>query len=84
MKDFAKLFETQYGQVVVFLQDNEYDGSPEIRMFSKPDGLGICSAAFGFPDTDAGRQAAEDGFDKVTQEMAEASAKELSAYGEKE
>lgn len=82
MKDFAKVFATQYGQVVVFLQDNEEDGHPEIRMFSKPKGLGICSAAFGFPDTDAGRQASEEGFGKVTQEMAEASAKELAAYGE--
>lgn len=83
MKDFAKVFATQYGQVVVFLQANE-EGHPEIRMFSQPQGLGVCSAAFGYDDSDDGWAAAEKGFELVTAEMAEASAKQLAAYGEQE
>lgn len=56
---FAKLFDRPlYGQVLVVFDSND-EGKPELRWSVKPPGLGVCSLAFGFKDTDAGWEAAE-------------------------
>lgn len=66
---FAKLFDTERGQILVMLSDGA-DNEPEIRFFAKPDGLGICSIALSFPDSDEGWDAAEHVFGKVDQDGA--------------
>lgn len=63
---FAKMFDTQYGQVVAMLQEDD-DGDPEIRFYAKPEGFGVCSIAFGYSD-DWGR--AEENFSKIDIAMA--------------
>ncbi|EKF8202512.1 hypothetical protein PBR95_000485 [Pseudomonas aeruginosa] len=44
MKQFAKLFEFEdLGQVLVMLDRG--DDGPEVRLYFKPKGLGVCSVA---------------------------------------
>lgn len=73
---FAKLFETEKGQIVVLLQTNE-DNDPEIRFFVKPENMGVCSTAFGYEEDDF--EGAQEGFDKVTFEMAAKAQEEIFA-----
>lgn len=65
---FAKLYGNDDNQVLVKLDQGE-DG-PEVRFYFKPDGLGVCSVASEFEDTDEGWDAAESAFEKVNEEMA--------------
>lgn len=50
---FAKLYETYIGQILVKMDASE-DQKPEVRFFFEPQGLGVCSSALTFPDTDEG------------------------------
>lgn len=71
---FAKLYETDIGQVLVKLdsaESEEHDA--EVRIYFEPKGLGVCSAAFSYDDWDK----AEEAFDKVDQDMATAIARDL-------
>lgn len=77
---FAKLFDTTFGQVVVFKQTND-DLEPEIRFYFEPKSLGVSSTAFSYSDDDDGWKCQLDGFDKITLEMAEAVAKQMSEFG---
>lgn len=63
MKQFAKLFETERGQILVLRQDDDC-GQPEVRFFFDPntEPLGVCSVALKFPDSDAGDAAANKTF----------------------
>lgn len=65
---FAKLFDTEVGQILVIVQSSD-DGDPEIRFFAKPDVLGVCSVALTYEDTDAGWGAAESAFEKIDVDM---------------
>lgn len=78
---FAKLYDTDKGQIVVMLQSND-EGNPEIRFFVEPPGLGVCSMAFSFDgDDDNTWNAAEASFDKVDEAMAVAAQVQLFEYG---
>jgi len=66
---FAKLFDTDHGQILVKLDAGE-EAEPEVRFYVKPDGLGVCSLALKFKDTDEGWDAAELVFDKIDKERA--------------
>jgi hypothetical protein len=46
---FAKLYETERGQVLVMLKEGD-EGGPEIRFFVQPEGLGVCSVALSWDD----------------------------------
>lgn len=71
MKQFAKLYnDTPHGQILVKLDTDRDEGSPEVRFFSMPPGLGVCSVALGFDDTDAGWETAEAAFEKVDEKKA--------------
>lgn len=72
MKKFAKLFESEkHGQLVVIKQTDD-DGSPEIRLFVLPDGLGVCSVAVGFKDdSEQSCDACEEIFEQFDMEAAE-------------
>ena len=70
MSDFAKLFNTEkYGQIVVIQQGSD-DAGGEIRFFFQPAGLGVCSLAMSFKDSDAGWDACDRAFEKVDEAMA--------------
>lgn len=66
MKQFAKLFDFEdLGQVLVMLDRG--DDGPEVRLYFKPKGLGVCSVACSnFPgDEDEQWDHAEKGFATV-------------------
>ena len=65
---FAKLYETQLGQILVKIDDS--DSGPAVRFFFEPEGLGVCSVALQFSDSDCGWSDAESAFDRVTEEQA--------------
>ena len=66
---FCKLFETEVGQILVKADTSE-DGEPEVRFYFSPKGLGICSMALTFNDTDEGWANQESAFEKITEESA--------------
>ena len=68
--DFCKVFKIPgIGQVLVKFDVDE-DHAPELRVYTKPQGLGVCSAAFGFPDSDEGWDKAEGSFAEMDEERA--------------
>lgn len=67
-EQFAKLYGTGR-QILVMLQESD-DGNPEIRFFTKPNGLGVCSFSVGYEDSDDGREKAAYYFDRVDEEQA--------------
>lgn len=77
MKDkFAKLFETEKGQILVKLDDG--DEGAEVRFYFMPEGLGVCSMALQFEGSDDHKwDLAESAFEKVDEELA------LSFVGDK-
>ena len=74
---FAKMFDTEYGDVLVMRQDDD-EGNPEIRFYCEPEGLGLCSVAFSYSEDAYERR--DEGFDKVTLEMAVKVAKDLNKF----
>lgn len=67
---FAKLFDTKYGQILVLRQSAEKDDGEEsvgdeVRVFMQPDGLGVCSIATKFKDTESGYQSCDRYFDNI-------------------
>ena len=74
---FAKLFERpEYGQVLAKL-DADGGGAPELRWYAKPPGLGVCSFALGFGDSDEGWDAAERAFERAGDDEADQAGKAL-------
>lgn len=65
---FAKLYETERGQILVMRDEGEE--GPEVRFYCKPAGLGVCSAALGFKESDEGYDAADRYFDEMDREKA--------------
>lgn len=65
---FAKVYRSGKDQILVKLDGG--DEGPEVRWFFRPDGLGVCSIAAQFPDTDAGWDKAEEVFSKVDEATA--------------
>lgn len=62
---FAKLFENEkYVQILVKIDSDE---SPEVRTYFKPEGLGVCSFAVAFEDSDDGWDKAEAYFELLTE-----------------
>ena len=75
---FAKLFSTTHGQIVVIRQDG--DEGPEVRLYTQPDGLGVCSCAIKFQDTEAGQDGADATFAKIDEHAAIACTKDLRKW----
>jgi len=63
MNVFAKLFNTDIGQILVKADTND-DCNPEARLYFSSKGFGVCSIAFTFEDN-------EDGWDKQEAEFNE-------------
>lgn len=71
MSQFAKLYNgTPHGQILVKLDTDRDDGNPEVRFYSMPPGMGVCSLVIGFDDIDAGWEAAETVFEKIDEKKA--------------
>lgn len=71
-KPFAKLFETDRGQVLVMRRESDDDG-PEIAIFFTPnaDCTGLCKIAVsGFGDDEAAEERADAAFEMITEEGA--------------
>jgi hypothetical protein len=70
MNNFAKLIETERGQVLAKLDSG--DDGPEVRVFFNPEveGIGVCSMAFNFKDED--HKKAKKLFDELTDKKLEA------------
>jgi len=70
MTQFAKLFDTAAGQVLVL---KEHDGeSPALKHFISPEGMGLCCMAAIFTQDDEGLKARDEAFEKeVNQEYAD-------------
>ena len=66
---FAKLYETEIGQILVLLQGDD-EAKPEVRYFFEPVDLGVCSFALKYEDTDDGWDKAESIFEQTTREIA--------------
>lgn len=68
-KPFAKLFETEHGQILALRGPHPDTSAPEIRFFFDPahPALGLCSVALTFPDSDGGEAAANAAFAAVSQ-----------------
>lgn len=71
MNSFAKLFDTERGQVVA-LRHQDSDGSPAVVFMFDPgvDGLALCSIALAFDDNELGEEKRDAAFDAITEETA--------------
>jgi len=63
---FAKIYETEVGQILV--KRDDCDNGPEVRIYFEPEGLGVCSIAFNWKNSDSDKQwrNAESVFEKMT------------------
>lgn len=66
---FAKLYGTDQDQVLVKVDSND-EGKPEIRFYTKLEGLGVCSLAISFEDSDKGWDKAYKALKEMTEEKA--------------
>lgn len=69
MKNFAKLFESDRGQLLALRCANEND-APCIRIMAEPENFGLCEVAINFSDTDAGYASAQKALDSMSVEAA--------------
>ena len=72
---FAKLYETKLGQILVKLDAGD-ETEAEVRFYTEPEGLGVCSLALGFNDWDK----AEEAFKNVDEARALQVAEQLWQY----
>ncbi len=66
---FAKLYETDVGQILVKLDAND-DAKPAVQFYFKPEGLGVCATALVFKDDDNGWDKAEAAFADINESKA--------------
>jgi hypothetical protein len=68
VKPFAKLYETERGQILAMRQAG--DEGPEIAFHFYPgvEGLGVCQVKLGFEDNEAGDEKADAAFESLTEE----------------
>lgn len=69
MSEFAKIFNTDKGQILALKQTND-EGNPEVRVFVEPENLGVCSIAVSRNDNDAGWDAIDSLFEKIDENIA--------------
>ncbi len=65
---FAKLYETELGQILVKL--DEGDKGAQITVYFEPKGLGVCSLDFNWPSYDNEKQweKADEAFEMMTED----------------
>lgn len=70
---FAKLYNTEVGQILVKV--DEGDQGAEVRIFFEPEGLGVCSVSYNWPELEEKEQ--WDNADSVFERMNEDKCLEL-------
>lgn len=76
MSIFAKIFDSEiYGQLVLIKQGDDESGAPELRVLMEPEGLGVCSVAVKYEDSDEGWDKCEACFKKADVRFVEMMAK---------
>lgn len=71
-RGFAKLFDTKrFGQICVISGNDNDESAPEIRLYFKPEDMGICSQAIIFGDTVNGYKNRDRAFKLMDEETAE-------------
>ena len=82
---FAKLYEAEAGQILVKIDSSPEEIKPEVRFYFYPPGLGVCSIALSFEDSDDGWGKAEKLFHDVDEATAfnlvEESMKGVESFG---
>ena len=72
MDKFCKLFETEkYGQILVKLDRAYNNDGAELRIYVQPEGLGVCSIATLYGDTERDWARAESALANLDQAKAE-------------
>lgn len=67
---FAKLFNTEIGQILV-KKDTDEDCNPEVRFYFEPENLGVCSIAVSSEnDSEESWNQIDDLFDRIDEESA--------------
>lgn len=66
---FAKTYGSDQEQILVKIDRND-EGKPEVRFYTEPEGLGVCSLAVVFNDDESGWAKAQKTFDEMTQDKA--------------
>lgn len=82
MEDFAKVFNTVRGQIVV-MRDSDDDGDPALMFYAEPSGLGVCRLTLSFSDDDEGWDKLDDAFAKADERMALEVTKDMFSLGDK-
>lgn len=69
MKPFAKLYETERGQIVV-LRDKDSEENPAIVFMFDPgvEALAVCRLALGFQDSNEGENQRDAAFEALTED----------------
>ena len=68
-RQFAKMFDTRVGQIVVIAKDGD-DACPELRFFFRPGVLDVGTVWFSFDDTNAGYAERDLTFEGIDEETA--------------
>lgn len=77
--NFANIFETKNGQVVV-MRDTNDDGAPSIKFYAEPKGFGVCCSTLSFSDNDVGEVTRDSVFNGANLELAEQFTKALFSF----
>lgn len=80
-EQFCKVYETEKGQILVKL-DADDDGAPEVRFYAQPEGLGVCSFATKYEDSDEGWDRAESVFAAIDEARAIVMSKPIFLMGD--
>lgn len=66
---FAKIYETELGQIVIMKLRNDDTNNPEVKVYFEPEGLGVCNFRFEMPDdTDKNWDLIDELFENFTKE----------------
>ena len=70
MNKFAKLYETELGQILV--KQDEGEKGAEIKIYFTPEDLGVCSVGLNWPkdNNETQLEKADSAFEKMTKESA--------------
>lgn len=78
---FAKLYGSDDDQILVLKKEvwENDKNAGEVRVYVQPEGLGVCSLACGFSDTDEGWERRERFFNNFNEDLAQAFAERIKA-----
>lgn len=51
---YSKTFKNRRFEQIVVMRRQDKDGGPEVRLYFKPDGMGVCEFGIGFRDDTPG------------------------------